>query len=160
RKLAVAGVIGIAVAFLAAPSQAPSMLDTSTSVVVSAKTLSLSPSGNGALRNDASATGGVALLMWSNSTATGHVTTTSAITSFAIRFKATLCNGGAALIVRVDGTAIMQGTETATTWDLHSVALSRAAGTHTFTVQFTNDYYASSTCDRNLYVDAATFTVS
>src|SRR3954453_64736 len=68
---------------------------------VPAESLTL-PSASGAVFADAAATGGRALLLWSNGTATGSASTVAA-RRIAVRARGAQCAGPPHMIVRVDG---------------------------------------------------------
>ena len=58
--------------------------------------------------------------------------------------------------VSVDGKAVSTIAVSATTWTDYSVPIGTAAGTHTVSIAFTNDLYASKAKDRNLRIDKVT----
>jgi endoglucanase len=57
--------------------------------------------------------------------------------------------------VKLNGAIALRASVTATTWTTYTSAVPVPAGTHGISVSFTNDHQ-SSTCDRNLRVDAIT----
>ena len=119
-----------------------------------AESLQLS-SGAGAVFKASAASGGKALLIWSNATATGEVVT-SAMSRVVVRARADECDGPAAMEVSVDGTPVIQTTVSSAGWTNYATDVALASGTHRLSVSFTNDR-KTKTCDRNLRVDLITF---
>jgi fibronectin type 3 domain-containing protein len=151
------------IALLVAAVAAPLALFWVTSVAVSAgdavveiESLTI-PSTSGAhVFTDSTASGGKAVSWWSNDTLTGSVTTTASTTTLTLRARSDLCNGGATAVVAVDGTTVLTATATTATWADYSSAVNIPAGTHSFSISYTNDT-KTSTCDRNLRTDKLTF---
>jgi fibronectin type 3 domain-containing protein len=115
------------------------------------------PSNSGAhVFTDATASGGKAVSWWSNDTLTGSVTTTASTTTLTLRARSDLCNGGATAVVAVDGTNVLTATASTSAWADYSSAVNIPAGTHAFSISYTNDT-KTSTCDRNLRTDKLTF---
>src|SRR4051794_20886291 len=121
---------------------------------VPAESLTL-PSASGAVFADAAATGGRALLLWSNGTATGSASTVAA-RRIAIRARGDQCAGAPHMSVRVDGREVLAADVAATTWTTYAANVALADGAHTIAVAFTNDAMATG-CDRNLRVDDVSF---
>src|SRR3954454_17302633 len=121
---------------------------------VPAESLTL-PSASGAVFADAAATGGRALLLWSNGTATGSASTVAA-RRIAVRARGDQCAGPPHMSVRVDGHEVLAVDVTATTWTSYATDVALADGAHTIAVAFTNDAMATG-CDRNLRVDDLSF---
>src|SRR4051794_17372531 len=121
---------------------------------VPAESLTL-PSASGAVFADAAATGGRALLLWSNGTATGSASTVAA-RRIAVRARGDQCAGPPHMSVRVDGHEVLAVDVTATTWTTYATDVALADGAHTIAVAFTNDAMATG-CDRNLRVDDVSF---
>lgn len=124
-----------------------------TGVTVQAETLSL-PAASGLTYADTTAEAGNALLVWSNATAFGSLTTTGS-RSISVRARGDQCGGAPRLTVKLNGAIALRASVTATTWTTYTAAVPVPAGTHGISVSFTNDYL-SATCDRNLRVDAIT----
>ena len=81
-------------------------------------------------------------------------------TSITLRSKGTACQGNPRLRIYVDGILKGRVEPTSTAYANHSLALSGlSSGTHTLRVSFQNDYYVSSTCDRNVDLDYYELTV-
>jgi len=110
--------------------------------------------------SDASADGGKGIVMYRNGTATASFTLPSAASGLSVVARADLCNGGAQMVVAVDGGQVLSTTVSATTWTANSASVALAAGSHTLSIQFPNDYYGGTGCDRNLRVDRTAFTAS
>src|SRR4051812_36081855 len=121
---------------------------------VPAESLTL-PSASGAVFADAAATGGRALLLWSNGTATGSASTVAA-RRIAVRARGDQCAGPPHMSVRVDGHEGLAVDVTATTGTSYATDVAPADGAHTIAVAFTNDAMATG-CDRNLRVDDVSF---
>lgn len=119
--------------------------------VVEGEGLSL-PSGSGQVVSDAAASGGRALNIWANATATGQVTT-GAVTQLVLRARGDQCEGAPQAVVRVNGTQRGTVSVTSSGWADYPVSASLAAGAQRVEVAFINDRLTS-TCDRNLYVDS------
>ena len=124
-----------------------------TATSVQAETLSL-PSDAGVTYDDATAEAGRAVLVWSNATASGSLTTTGS-PSISVRARGDQCGGAPLVTVKLNGAIALRASLTATTWTTYTAAVPVPAGTHGISVTFSNDY-RSATCDRNLRVDAIT----
>jgi len=106
---------------------------------------------------DSTASGGKAVALLSGGTLTGTVSFPSSVTSLTVVAKGDQCNGAPTMIVKVDGTTILNSQAvTSTSWADYSANVSLATGSHTLSIRFNNDYYNNS-CDRNLYVDVTNF---
>lgn len=116
---------------------------------VEAETMSLA-SSSGMVFDDAGASGGKGLLIWSNATAAGRVDTQGAA-RVVVKARGDLCNGGPQLVVKIDGAQVLSQTVASTTWSEYAADVVLADGSHLVEVSFTNDYAGS--CDRNLRVD-------
>lgn len=124
------------------------------------ETMSL-PAGSGQVFSDGAASGGKALLVWSNATATGRVNTPRA-DRVVVRARGDRCGTTAPrMVVKVGGTQVMSRSVSATGWTDYSASISpsEAAGDQTVSVSFTNDR-STKTCDRNLRVDEVSFVSS
>src|SRR5919202_2746161 len=119
-----------------------------------AETMTL-PSSSGAVFTDDAAAGGRALLLWSNATATGSVSTVAA-RRIAVRARGDQCAGAPHMSVRVDGREVLAADVAATTWSTYAANVALADGAHQIAVAFTNDAVATG-CDRNLRVDDISF---
>src|SRR4051794_33293340 len=138
--------ISLALAFLllaAAPASA-----------TEAESLALTP-GAGQVFADTAAAGGKALVIWSNGTAGGTVSSSGAQTIL-VRARGDQCNGAPRMLVTVDGKSVMSQDVSSSAWTMYGADAVVADGPHTVTVAFTNDY-AVAGCDRNLRVDSVTF---
>ena len=108
--------------------------------------------GSGQVFGDASASGGSALLIWSNGAAT-YTAQTSGMTGITVTARGDLCNGAPHMTVSVDGAEVLSADVPSTNWSSYSVAKSIPDGAHAFSIAFTNDASGGG-CDRNLRVDA------
>ena len=109
------------------------------------------PAEAGQVFADPAASGGQALLVWSNATASGPVATGSA-NRVTVRARADLCEGAPRMQLAVDGAVVLTTTVAATTWSAYTAVVALSPGTHTLAVGFTNDHRTAA-CDRNLRVD-------
>jgi len=108
-------------------------------------------SGAGQAYSDPSASGGKALLMWSNGIATrSFVTATSG--RLAIRARGDQCGGAPRMVVRVDGSQVLSVLVSSKTFVTYQSNAQISPGTHKLTVSYGNDY-RSRACDRNLRLD-------
>lgn len=144
--LALAALLGV----LVQPSAA------NTAALVEAEDLSLAPSA-GQPFADGAASGGRALLIWSNGTAVTSLTTAQATSAITVRAKGDQCWGAPTMRVLVDGREVLRTSVTATTWHVYNAPLTLAPGPHQVAVSFPNDH-ATSGCDRNLRVDSVSLT--
>lgn len=124
-------------------------------VPVEAETLVLMPARAGSTYSDRFASGGRALLMSTNSTAS-TTKTLPAFTSLVIRARGDQFKGSPTMTVSVNGKVVATATVSATAWTDYTVPVSVEAGTHTISVAFTNDLRASAGRDRNLRLDKIT----
>ncbi len=83
--------------------------------------------------------------------------TTPAGTGITVRAYGDQCNGAPSLTLAMDGTNVLTVSVSATSWTSYPVSRAVGAGSHTFTVSYTNDSKTSS-CDRNLRFDSLTIT--
>jgi hypothetical protein len=113
--------------------------------------------GYSSLVADSSANSGYKLAMFSNGTATGSASTSSAITSVSVRAKGDQCNGAPSMNLAVDGVSLNTWNVNATEWTDYNTDITvklSPSGAHTITISFANDYYLPGTCDRNLVLDS------
>ena len=145
---AIASVLALAAlfSFLAAPTAA------STAAVIEAEHLSL-PRSAGQPFDDGAASGGRALLIWSNATASTSIATSGPTNGIAVRARGDQCIGAPVMRVQVNGREVLRTSVTSTTWHVYNTPLNLAPGAHTVSVSFLNDY-ATSRCDRNLRLDS------
>lgn len=107
--------------------------------------------GAGAPYADGSASGGNALLIWSNGTARASASTT-ATTQVTVRARGDFCSGPPRMEVRFDDALVLSADVRSTSWAEYTADVPAPAGTHTVGVSFTNDTMTRK-CDRNLRVD-------
>ena len=129
-------------------------LQTSADGRIEAEQLTLAAS-NGQVFSDTSASGGRGLLIWSNAAGQAQVTL-PVTTALIVRARGDLCAGAPQMVVTVDGTSVLSVAVAATNWTDYPVALPLAAGSHSLSVAYTNDFMGGG-CDRNLRVDTLTF---
>jgi hypothetical protein len=127
----------------------------STATSVEAESMSL-PASAGTTFADSSASGGRALLIWSNAGATATMAS-SGLQQVWVKARGDQCAGAPRMVVSLDGKTVMTRDVTQSTWTVFSASVGAADGDHTVAVAFTNDY-RSATCDRNLRVDKVTLT--
>jgi Ca-dependent carbohydrate-binding module xylan-binding len=96
------------------------------------------------------------IALWSNMSGSGTVTLPNGASSVAVTARGTQCKGAPIMALSVDGKLIKQyNVSTATTTYRTNLTLTK--GDHAVKVAFINDYRASGSCDRNLYIDKVTF---
>jgi len=117
-----------------------------------AETMTIPAGSSTHVYGDGDASGGQAVSYWSNDTITKTVTT-SAGASVIVRARGDQCNGAPNMVVQVDGKTALSAAVSATAWTSYTGPISLSAGSHTFTVSYTNDLSVAGTCDRNLRVD-------
>jgi uncharacterized protein YkwD len=106
---------------------------------------------------DSTASGGRALEMRTNGTASGTVVT-PASTQLTLRLRGDQFNGAPRAVVRVDGRWVKAISVSATRWTDYVIAGSWSADRHTVSVSYTNDRFRSGVGDRNLRIDRVRFT--
>lgn len=149
--LASAGAIAVAVAMVITSSVSP-LASAADSTSVEAESLSASPVYGGSSVRDATASGGAALTLTWNSTASKTLTV-AASAKVVVRAKGTQCNGAPSMSVSVDGRNVGTNSVTATAWTDYTATTTIAAGSHKIGVSYTNQY-RSLRCARALYVDS------
>lgn len=113
------------------------------------------PSGTGQVFGAPRASGGKALLIWSNATALREVST-PASDRIIVRVKGDQCEGSPQMTVKVDGRKVIQKWVWQTGWTDYAADVSLDDGGHMVEVAFGHDY-GTSDCDRNLRVDEVSF---
>jgi endoglucanase len=111
---------------------------------------------------DASASGGTAVRYdWAGSVQL-KVTLPADADTISLRVRGDQCAGAPAYTLTVDSAAVADGTVASTTWTDRAHGAVLPAGSHSIDVRFTNDHaeYWPTACDRNLYLDAVTFSSS
>jgi hypothetical protein len=111
----------------------------------------------GSVVADATASGGKAMKMYANGTATGSVVLSGPAATIAVVAEGNQCDGAPRMVVKIDavqvGTTVSVG---AATWTAYEFTKAVTAGTHSVSIAFVNDSSTTS-CDRNLVVDKVTF---
>ncbi len=115
-----------------------------------------SPSSAARILSDSGASAGKSLELFSEGTASSStITTTDTTVKVQTVAKGTSCNGAPQMIIKVDG--VQQGataTVTSSSWATYDTVVNVAAGKHTVSITYPNDYYKSHhRCDRNLFLD-------
>ena len=141
------------------PTATPSVPKTTTSPPpvssFEAEASTWTPAAAAGVYADSSASGGSALGLWGNATATLTSTLPTA-TALKVRAMGAQCFGWPTLRVSVDGVVLGTKNVNTTRWSDYSFPVSLAAGNHTIAVAFVNDY--AGFCDRNLMIDKITVT--
>jgi hypothetical protein len=134
----------------------PSTASDASVASIEAETLRLQ-AGNGEVRSDETASGGKAIIIWSNDTARGPLSMPMAASTLHIRARGEQCAGAPQMVVTIDGRQILAVNVLANIWTDYAAVAAVSMGIHQVGVTFTNDYL-SGRCDRNLFVDRLTFT--
>jgi hypothetical protein len=158
--VATAGVTGPAVTPLTAttPTAAASATAATATpgpVVLEGESLVLSPVKSGSRFSDSAASGGRALLMSTNGTASTTVSL-PASSSLVIRARGDQYKGAPTMQVSLDGKVISTIAVSATGWTEYTIPVVASAGTHTISIAYTNELRASASKDRNLRIDKIT----
>jgi hypothetical protein len=128
---------------------------TTPTLTLEAETLTVTPSKSGSRFSDSSASGGRALLLSKNGTASTTVTL-PASGSLVIRARGDQYKGAPSMQVSLDGTVVATIAVSATVWTDYTVPVTASAGTHTVSIAYINELRVSSRKDRNLRVDTIT----
>lgn len=119
----------------------------------------LLPAGGSVIR-DKTASGGKAIDLSATGTATGTVNFSSASDSVSVSARGRNCQGSPQLIVKLDGTSLVNATASSTTWTTYTVAANFNAGPHSLAVSLANGFSTGkgkASCTRDLYVDVTNF---
>lgn len=136
---------------------APAATTTSTTTVsVEAERMAVSPAGAGTVITDRTASGGSALAMVTNGTATTTVTVPGS-TGLVVRAKASLNAGPPNMTLSIDGTPVTTIIVKSTSWADYTFAGAIPAGTHEVSISYSNNY-DTATGQRNLFLDKVTTT--
>jgi beta-glucanase (GH16 family) len=123
--------------------------------VVEAESMAVTPATAATTFSDETASGGTALRLSTNSTAS--VTLSLPVsTSIVVRAKGEQYKGAPTMAVSVDGKVVSTQSVSATSWTDYTTALVMAAGTHTISVAYTNDQFPNVKPGRNLLLDSVT----
>jgi hypothetical protein len=122
--------------------------------------MTLSPSTAGAVMTDPAGYGGKSLLMWSNSTATGSLTSSTSASQIVVSARGDQCSGAPQMVVILDGVTVLTKSvsNSGDVFANYSAPVSAGAGAHTVQVKFTNDFNTG--CDRNLWVNTISLNAS
>jgi hypothetical protein len=130
-------------------------------VTFEAETMSVSPADRGGQRFDANAVGQQALQLWgANAIGTKTVTTTRSSIHLFVRARGDGCNGAPTITVKTGTKVWYSGAVSTNGWNWIGVRMSIPAGSHTVSIEFTNDYNlvvgTTKICDRNAWIDQVT----
>ena len=120
-----------------------------------AESMLVSPASAGGVIADASASGGHALELKQNATASTNLSLPTSI-SVVIRAKGQMCVGAPIMTVSIDGNAISTITVSATSWTNYTTAANINAGPHTLSIAF-KDALNFLVCRRSLFLDDVSF---
>lgn len=124
-----------------------------------AEQMSLPAGGN--VIKDKRASGGRAITLSTNGTASGTVNFGTDVTSVSVTAKGAQCQGAPQMVVSIDGTNVIDTPVGSTNWSAFTGTANYKAGTHTLAVSFNNDYSKSNgkktTCSRDLSLDVTVF---
>jgi Ca-dependent carbohydrate-binding module xylan-binding len=116
-----------------------------------AESMAVSPASAGRVIAAFGASGGYALELYQNSTASTNVSLPASI-SVVIRAKGEWCWGSPSMTVLIDGNAISTTTVSAASWTNYTTAATINAGEHTLSIAFTNAR-PGLLCSRALFLD-------
>jgi hypothetical protein len=115
----------------------------------------------GSVITDSLASGGKAIVLASNGSATGSVSLPSNSDSLSITARGSQCQGAPLMSVSIDGNSVLASVAVSnSSWSSYAAAPALGAGTHNLNISFSNDYVKTKgkrSCDRNLYVDVSSF---
>lgn len=136
-------------------------------LVASLEAEQMSPPAGASVITDAAASGGKALKLSANGTATGTVSFPSSVTSLSVMARGDACSGSPAMSLALDGASLLTNTSVASTsWSSYTYSFPSAVttGSHGLSISFTNDYTNSGhgkkgngACSRSLYLDVTNF---
>ena len=110
------------------------------------------PERSGQRFADPTASGSSGLVMWHDTTATGHLRTTGPTTHLVVRARGDQCHGAPEMRVAVDGRSLGRALVWSSEWSSYVAAGDWQAGEHTVQVSYAGEYQNGS-CDRNLRLD-------
>jgi hypothetical protein len=136
-------------------------------LVASLQSEQMTPPSGTSVVNDSTASGGQAIKMTANGTASGSVSFPSSVNSLTVIAKGDQCQGSPVMSVKLDSITLLSNTSvSATSWTAYSVtpSASIASGTHSLSISFTNAYSnpghgkkGNGACTRSLYADVTNF---
>lgn len=124
-------------------------------VVIDAESMTVARPAYGAVFTDPTASGGTALVLNQNTTASKTVAL-PAFTNIVIRAKGDQFQGAPQMNVSVNGKVVAKVAVTATAWADYTIPFKGAPGTYTVSIAYTNDRYSRGKGDRNLRLDTVT----
>jgi hypothetical protein len=117
------------------------------------------PAG-GSVITDTAASGGKAIALLSNGSATGSVSLPSSADSLTITARGSQCQGAPLMSVSIDGVSVLSSLAVSSSgWSSYAATKTLGSGSHSVTISFSGDYTKTKgrkACDRNLYVDVTT----
>ena len=147
-----AGIHKIIVEYYENTGAATAVVDWSIANSLEAENMVL-PSDYGQVFNDSNASGGKALLIWSNTAAAGQLS--GSAKNVTVRARGDQCSGAPHMVVYIDTQKVIDTYVSSKSWKDYSALADITAGNHTVTVIFDNDRWTN--CDRNLRVDKISF---
>jgi hypothetical protein len=106
--------------------------------------------------NDAAASGGKALSLNTNATAS-KLTTTPAVTNVTVTARGEQCEGNPSMELKIDGSLVTTASVASSTYNTYQGARTLTPGSHRVDISFTNGHSTSS-CTRRLILDKVEFT--
>ncbi len=107
--------------------------------------------------SDSAADGGKALALYNNGAATKTVTVPQSTNHLLVRVRGSDCTGAPTISVKIDGVQRFAGAVSTGAYKGVGARLSIPSGSHTVSVNMTNDYVleagGTKICDRNVFVD-------
>ncbi len=117
-----------------------------------AETFTVSPAGSGSIVADSTATGGNALRLDRNSTASIGLAPGS-VSKLVVRAKGIPCLGAPTMTVYIAGKSVASRNVTATSWTNYTVDVAISGGSQQLDIGFGNDLALGAYCDRSLMLD-------
>jgi len=130
-------------------------LAASTLVTAEAESFSLPPGAS--IVSDSTASGGKAITLTTNGTATGSIATTLPADTIMMTAKGVACKGSPAVQLWFDGSQILNKT-VSSVWATYSVSKTISAGQHNISLVFANDYQRRN-CSRSVSIDKITLSI-
>ena len=148
---AVAGAMAVAAAVVVTSCITP-LATAADATSLEAESMSIAPAFNASVVRDSTASGGSAVLLRRNATASKTLTL-PASAQIVVRALGVTCNGAPTMAVTVDGKSVGTTSVTATTWTDYPMTTTIAAGSHGIAVAFTNQG-TGLRCTRTLSLDS------
>ena len=126
--------------------------------ILETESLTLNPGTS--VVTDSTASNAKALLMTTNATSSGNINLPVSATSLTVKAKGTECRGAPTMSLMIDGVVLINTAVSSGTWASYSATKPLAAGAHSVSISFTNDYSRQkgrTNCSRDLYLDVISF---